>query len=130
MPCTGLRDEEMLLTPAFTAGAIYASIGRELDWKTKRCRGSFEPTSVACRSFQLREPSFAGNLAVYGGGALFVSDPTRVSIAECSIWGSELPLHEVWKQGLLEDFCLQFESNQVQVGYLLAKKEKKEKSVF
>lgn len=105
----------MCLMRVFITGGAYVSV-EELEWKGTKCGGNSAPTSLPCRSFQLDEPNFVRNQAVYGGGALFVSDPTRVFIAKC---GSPevLRLDEVWRQERLEEFCLKFDSNQVQVGH-------------
>lgn len=82
-------------------------------WQAEPCERFLSPTSVPCRSFQLVRPSFKNNSALLSGGALFVSDPTKVTISKCADELSNLRLDEVWKNNLLGEYCLAFDGNAV-----------------
>ncbi|GMH38052.1 hypothetical protein BSKO_05936 [Bryopsis sp. KO-2023] len=108
---------------AGVGGGLFAAIDTA-GWKLDaECPGSLPtPTADPCRSFRIETANITENVALHGGGGLFVSSPSSCAV-KCRgdgitsfgnlVGGDSMTLLKAWKEGKQEEHCIRITDNSV-----------------
>ncbi|GMH37957.1 hypothetical protein BSKO_05841 [Bryopsis sp. KO-2023] len=132
-----LSKLELMRNKAAVGGAIFAAVSGN-GWSKDSCEVDPTPTAAPCRSFRIETANISKNVAEFGGGGIFVSDPSSM-YAKCQddfgsdndydyedydpnapfdptafeVIDNSMSLLDIWQEGKQKELCINVVDNVV-----------------